>query len=192
MLADDADIMQKTKVELVSECKRQYENCLYTSASLNEWLKRLHQRKSAFVMTAIVFGSLGSLTVFTQSTNLYLKTIGSVMTWLAGLSPAFYTALRFEQHVEDCKSAAAEFTNLRDRFRQASSLKALLPLDQFQEEFDDLMVRVESVRGRSIMIPELYFQRARQKIKAGEYSFDAEPGATQPSQVVELPDQLPG
>ena len=112
MASVDATTSERLKSELIAECNNQYENCLYTAVSLHEFLKHLQWRKSIFVTAAIVCGSLGSLSIFTHANDWTLKVIGSILTWLAGLSPAFFTALRFEQYIEDCKNAAAEFTNL--------------------------------------------------------------------------------
>jgi hypothetical protein len=105
---------------------------------------------------------------------------------VAGLLPAIYEALKLDVHIEKLAQSAAEFTNLRDRFRQAEKLGPLKSLKDFETDFNRIMQRMEEARRASITPPERYFKKAQKKINAGDYSY-----ATDVKKALELstPDQ---
>src|SRR5260370_38296514 len=45
---------------LIDECKRQEESCLYTSTALFEWLKHLRYWKEFFIVAPIIFAELAT------------------------------------------------------------------------------------------------------------------------------------
>jgi hypothetical protein len=73
--------------------------------------------------------------------------------------------------VSEIGRAAAEFTNLRDRFRQAANITRSKGAEDLQTQFETLMDRMDAVRNTAPAIPEWCFKRARKKINAGDYQF---------------------
>ena len=65
-----------------------------------------------------------------------------------------------------------EFTNLRDRFRQAALIASHRPFSDFDAEARQLMERLEKARSRALTPPEWCFKLAQRKHKAGHYSHD--------------------
>lgn len=45
---------------LIDECKRQEESCLYTSATLFEWLKSMRRWRAFFVVGPIILGGIAT------------------------------------------------------------------------------------------------------------------------------------
>ncbi len=156
---------------LIAECQRQEENCLYTSTTFYIWLRKVRRRSRFFIVAPIVFGALATWSVLDQPEVPWVKWLTATLALLAGLLPAIYEALKLDVHIDVVRAQAAEFKNLQDRFRQASQITALGPLDEFKAEFDSLMQRVEAARSESLTPPERCFQLAQKKIKKGDYSF---------------------
>src|SRR5579884_4205971 len=121
--------MASKSVELAKECKRQYENCLYTAVSLLIWLRWLRALKVFFTIAPIVFGSLGSWKILTSSSDETMRGLGALASFLGGLLSTIYYALKLDTHIADVKSAAGELTNLRDSFRQAALVSSKKSFD---------------------------------------------------------------
>jgi hypothetical protein len=157
--------------QLVQECKRQSEACLYTSTSLFIWLRTLRTIKVLFIVVPLVLGSLASGRLLIADGA---KVFVAICAFVAGLLPSIYSVLKFEDKLKECASLAAEFKNLHDRFRQAALVAAQKPFKEFEVQFDHLMTRLEQARKPSFTAPEWCFNRARKKIKKGDYEFDVD------------------
>jgi len=117
-------------------------------------------------MTPIVFAGLASWSIYSSDTNKFLAVI---FVCMAGLIPAVYEALKMDDYIGDVKRLAGEFTNLRDRFRQAALVSALKPLPEFDGEFQSLMDRMEQARETGITAPGFCLRIATRHIERGEY-----------------------
>jgi hypothetical protein len=163
--------------ELVSECRRQHDNCLYTSTSLFIWLRWLRMLRILFVILPLFFGSLGTWKLLTTSNLESVKILVSVCSFVAGLLPAIYGGLKFDHSLEICGQLAGEFKNLQDRFRQVGLVSSQKPFTEFEKDFQALMKRMEAARSHSYTAPEWCFKAAQEKINAGDYSFDVDEAA---------------
>ncbi len=172
---DSADRVSDARTaELIAECQRQAESCLYTSTSLHIWLRQTRGLRRVFIVAPIVLGALATWSVLDQPEATWLKWLTASFALLAGLIPAIYEALKLDVHIDEIARHAAEFKNLQDRFRQAANVTALGPWDDFKVEFAALMDRMDSARTASLTPPERCFEAAREKIRLGHYSFDAD------------------
>lgn len=166
--------METKSEQLVHECRRQAEGCLYTSTSLFIWLRVLRFLKVIFIVAPLVLGSLASgkllLTVNVENA----KAFSAVCAFIAGLLPSIYAALKFDDRLKECAVLAAEFKNLQDRFRQATFVVAKRTFPEFETHFNELMSRLEVARKPSFTAPEWCFRRAQKKIKEGHYDFDVD------------------
>ena len=79
---------------LIDECKRQEESCLYTSATLFEWLKAMRQWRALFVVGPIVLGGIATWPLLNRQPDYEWLTAACAL--LAGLTPAIYKALDFD------------------------------------------------------------------------------------------------
>jgi hypothetical protein len=68
--------------------------------------------------------------------------------------------------------SAHRFEVLRDRFRQTAQITATKPADELEEEFKQLMDRMDDARSASLAIPERHFKNAQNKIIGGHCDFD--------------------
>lgn len=164
---------------LVAECKRQEESCLYTSTTLFEWLKCMRVVKVIFVVAPIILGGVAAWPLLSNQ-NAY-KWVTGVCALLAGFAPAIYKALDLDVNLNLIANQANVFKTLQDRFRQARTVTALGVFEEFEEEFDRLMARMDDARASSLTAPERFFRKAQAKIDAGHYDFavDAKTGETE-------------
>ena len=162
---------EKTK-SLIKECHRQFDNCLYTASALHIWQKHARFWRSVFLVAPIVLGGFGASQIWTQVSNEFGKTLAALCTLLAGFFPAIFKALHLDMHTEAIGRSASEFTNLRDRFRQAANVKAHAPFDEFKAEFEALMDRMDAARAAAPPSPEWCFRKAQKKVNRGDYNFD--------------------
>lgn len=172
--------MASRAAEVTKECKRQYENCLYSSTSLFIWLRALRTTRLLFATLPLLFSGIATWKFLSQTEDPHAKIVIAVCTLLAGLLPMMAAALKLEKQIEQVSAAATEFNNLRDRFRQAAMIASKRQVDAFEAEFQRLMTRMEAVRKVGLTPPELVFKLAQRKVASGDYSFD-----------LDLPDEKP-
>lgn len=173
--------MPTTKAEeLVKECKRQVDNCLYTSASLYIWLRHRRNVKTAFIVIPLALGSFATWELITRQSALWVRIVAGFAAFIAGLMPAIYSALKYDDDLEACKLSAAEFRNIGDRFRQVATVSSRLPFAEFKADFEAVMARMEKAREVGLTAPEKYFNQAQEKINKGDYSFDVDLPPEQP------------
>jgi hypothetical protein len=130
-------------------------------------LKVLRWTRIFFVAAPIIFGAVATWKVLADA-----PISAAVFTLLATVLPSVYRAIRLDDTIKDYELLAGEFTNLRDRFRQAKLIGSQKPAAQFETEVQALMPRLEKARGRALAPPERYFWKARKKIGAGDYVHD--------------------
>ncbi|WP_162878206.1 SLATT domain-containing protein [Trinickia diaoshuihuensis] len=162
--------MEQRTEEIIAECRRQEESCLYTSTALYEWLKVIRFWRMTFVVLPIILGSLAGAKVLVKYPSLDWLTAGAAL--LAGLFPAIFKALDLDVSMKSISDSASRFKVLQDRFRQTSRISATKPEDELEEEFKALMERMDDARMVNPVIPERYFRCAQKKIKSGDYKFD--------------------
>lgn len=163
----------KTKA-LAIECNRLSESCQHTSTSIYIWLKCLRWSKIFFTATPLILGSLSSWKLLTSTDVQSIRNIVAIFAFLAGLLPALYAALKFDESLGKYIYASGEFKNLEHRFRKLALVDSLKPFNEFEDEFKLAMQRYEQLSSLSLTTPEWCFRRAQKKIKSGDYTFDVD------------------
>jgi hypothetical protein len=158
--------------DFTDECKRLSESCLYTATSLHMWLRYLRGWQMAFTVIPLVLGTIAGWSVLSEVQDPLVQGVVGFLALLAGLLPSIYNGIKLDGKIEEAKGLAAEFSNLRDRFKQASFTAGEKNPVEFQAEFQPLMERLEKARCASLTPPEWAFQSARKKVKAGHYDPD--------------------
>jgi hypothetical protein len=160
---------------LIDECHRQSENCSYTATSFTIWLRWLRRARVLFVAGPVVFGALATWQIVAQGS----PTLGAVFALLATVMPPVYRASKADEGIEQYTKLAGEFTNLRDRFRQAALVTSKMSFDEFKVEARALFDRLDKARSRPLTPPPWSFTLGRWKIKAGHYEhdYDQKPGS---------------
>ena len=166
-------IDEKTK-NLIDECLKQEESCRYTTAGLYIWQKRSRMWKKIFIVAPIILGGIASSQILRESDDRIVSYAAAVLSLLAGFFPAIYEALGMDMRVREIGASAAEFNNLRDRFRVLAKVTSHSDFEEFKASFEQLMDRMDAARSASPPMPERCFEKARKKIKRGDYSFDAD------------------
>lgn len=163
------------KEEIIKECERQSESCLYTSTSLYCWLRSMRRWNRVLVVAPIILGGIGSWSILERySAHPVIVWIAAICSLLAGLLPTIFKTLGLDGHIGYVSDQAAGYKNLQDRFRQLSKFALHKTYEDVKSEFDNLMQKMEELRGKSITAPERFFTAAQKKIKAGDYSFDSD------------------
>ena len=142
--------MDEQTQNLIAECRRQEESCLYMSTTIFEWLKSLRWWRFVFVIVPIILGGLATWPLLSKQVGLEWFT--GVCALLAGLTPAVYKALDFDVNLLSLANDAHQFKVLQDRFRQAWRVTALGGFDDFETEFDALMERMDAARANSLTV----------------------------------------
>lgn len=161
--------MDERTQNLIDECKRQEDSCLYTSTILFEWLKSLRRWKTAFIVGPIILGAVATWPLLTKQTG--YEWLTGTCALLAGIIPAVYKALNLDVSLDAIARHTHQFKILQDRFRQAWRVTAISSADDFKKEFEDLMVRMDAARSSSLTAPERFFKKAQKKINDGHYDF---------------------
>jgi hypothetical protein len=151
---------------LIDECDRQFENCRDTAASFTIWLRTLRWTRTLCLVAPVIFGALATWQVLTGSYPI----LAAVFTLLTTVIPPAYKASGIDASIQDYQSLAGEFTNLRDRFRQAALISSKKSFAEFEADTRPLIERLEKARSRTLTPPDWYFKLARRKIKAGDYT----------------------
>src|SRR5262245_31811853 len=90
--AGPADGMSDERTQnLIVECRRQEESCLYMSTTLYEWLKSLRWWRIVFVIVPIILGALATWPLLAKLPE--LQWVTGACALLAGVMPAIYKAL---------------------------------------------------------------------------------------------------
>jgi hypothetical protein len=165
--------MTKSK-DLIDECRREVENCLYTSTSFFIWLRWRRCVKTIFIVAPLILGSFATWELVTQSSHPVVRVIASVAAFVAGLMPSIYAALKYDDDLEKLRLTAAEFKNLQDRFRQVAVFSSKKSFKEFEMDFQAAMERMEKVRCESLTPPEWCFKKAQKKVQSGDYHFDVD------------------
>ncbi len=163
--------MDPRSESLRKECFRLVDTCLYTSTTFFIWLRFCRFIKTAFLVVPLICGSLGTWSVLTRSDAASLRTVTALCSFLAGLLPAIYAALKLDRHLDQCCRLAGEFKNLQDRFRQAGDISYHKGFDRFETDVQPLMKRLEKARSESFTAPEWCFKFAQRKINKGHYTY---------------------
>jgi hypothetical protein len=162
-------VMDERAQNLVAECKRQEESCLYMSTTIFEWLKSLRRWRVIFVVVPIILAGLATWPLLSQQAG--LEWVTGTFALLAGLTPAVYKALDFDVSLETLAKNAHQFKVLQDRFRQAWRVTDQSDFDALKAKFDALMELMDTARVSSITAPERFFKKAQKKISRGDYDF---------------------
>jgi len=165
------DLMDQRAKEIIDECKRQEESCLYTSTALFSWQKETRKLRIVFIVVPIVCGSFASARILMRDPT-YDWAI-AILSLIAGLFPAIFKALDLDVSLATIADSANRFKTLQDGFRQASRIGATSKLEDLEEQFTSLMKRMDDARSANPTIPDRHFTAAQKKIQGGDYDFDS-------------------
>jgi len=163
--------MSEAEIEeaLVRECRRREESCQYTHVALYLWAKESTNWHRLFIGGPAIAAVLATSSIIAD-----VKWLAAVFAITAGGLPALYDSLKLAVHYDKLVSLAADFRNLEERFRLTREVTRLKGLSEIDGEARGLFDAHDELRLRSLPIPDRVFERARAKIKAGRYEFDAD------------------
>lgn len=161
--------MEERMKNIIKECSRQEESCLYTSTALYEWIKSMRSIQRSFIFFSIILGGFSACPFLFQHTELIW--LSGFFGVLAGLLPSIYKALEFDHNLMSLIRSATEFKILQDRFRQAQLVTSFDSFENLNLEFHRLMERMDNERRNSLSVPKRFFNKAKKKIANGDYKF---------------------
>jgi methyl-accepting chemotaxis protein len=165
----DQRLLIDRRNQIVNEALRQSESCLYTSASLFEWLKCVRWYHRIFVVAPLVLGIIAAGAAIDRLLPDWLV---AAIALLASLFPALADGLKIQLSNDEISRLAAEFKNLQDRFRILARVVApFLDTEESNNQLSELMARMDIARKSSITPPDWAFAAASKKIKQGDYNF---------------------
>ena len=160
--------MTSKATKIAEEARRQEESCLYTSTILYLWLRQVRCQNTIFIVTPIILGALAGFSVLK---DVFPDWVTATLALFASLFPALASGLNIQTSIDEIAANAAAFKSLQDRFRQLAEIVVSNGDKSAQAELRDLMDKMDIARANSITPPERYFEKARKKIEAGDYSF---------------------
>jgi hypothetical protein len=129
---------------LRDECHRQSENCGYTATTFIIWLRCLRWARTCCLVAPVIFGAVATWKMLAQTSPIW----AAVFTLLAPAIPPAYRASKTDGEIQECANLAGEFTNLRDRFRQAGMISSQKQFAEFEADTKPLLDRLEIARQR--------------------------------------------
>lgn len=163
--------MVSKAVLIAREARRQEESCLYTSTSLYLWLRQVRRQNTVFIVAPIVLGALAGFSILK---DVFPDWVTATLALLASLFPALANGLKIQTSIDEIAANAAAFKSLQDRFRQLAEITVTSGDERAQHELRELTDKLDVARANSITPPECYFEKARKKIEAGDYSFSVD------------------
>jgi hypothetical protein len=153
------------RLELAKECARRHRSCLYTAGALYNWLRTVRYLKVGFIVLPIVLAGVATWKIYSDDTKVW----SIILTGAAGLIPAIYGALKMDDHIGHVRKIAAEFTNLRDRFRHAALVTSKKDFAAFEAECANLIDRMDRAREEGITAPAWAFKQLKRQIARKDY-----------------------
>lgn len=160
------------KAALIQDCKREEENCLYTSTTLFIWLRTLRWIRSFLWVMAAAAAVLAANHILRGDPDYKIFMAGAAVA--GALLPGIIRALKIDHSIRECANAAATFKNLQNEFRRAAEVWSHKTMADFESEARKLFKQMNEARKPSLTPPEWCFWLARRKIKAGHYQHDVD------------------
>lgn len=155
--------------EIVKECEREEENCLYTSTTFFYWLKSLRRLRIFFIIAPLILGGFSGVKILASPEIDWIKYLLGISALLAGIIPSIFSALKLDQKLEQVDSAASRYKIFQGKFRRLKNIDSNTP--GFKAEFDKVIEQYEALKFSSLTPPERYFKMAKSKIDRGHYDF---------------------
>jgi len=168
---DPRNVASHRRCEIRAEALRQEENCLYTSTAIYGWLGTVKFQHGLVVLAPILLTAIAGFSYVKDLAPAWAVALAAL---LSTLIPSLAKALDFETHVKELKDAASEYKSLQDRFRQLALILVHGDVEPAEARLSELMDRLDSVRGKSIVVPQRYFFAAQTKIKSGDYDYSVD------------------
>ncbi|VIO69296.1 hypothetical protein CI1B_26060 [Bradyrhizobium ivorense] len=92
------------------------------------WLRALRTTRIVFVVVPIIFGALASWEIL-KGDNKY-EYLTATMALIAGIVPAFYAALKLDEHLPTAMRLAGEYKNLEILFGDLAAIGRSTPGSQ--------------------------------------------------------------
>ena len=92
-----------------------------------------------------------------------------------------FKALDLDVSIKAISDSATRFKNLQDRFRQAARIGPTGKLEDLEDEFKQLMEKMEDARQANLAIPDRHFDSAQKIVAKGNYNFTVDTDANPPS-----------
>lgn len=167
MSATDATATVGSKT-LQALCEEKRVRCLYTSTTFLTWLKSLRFIRTILIIAPIIFGAVASWSLLKGQSG--LEVIAAIFALLAGVVPAVYSALKFDEFLPSAAQLAGEYKNLELSFGDLAKMCTYKPVNEVQSDYDRLLERLQRANSQSFTAPEWCYQRAKRKIEAGEHT----------------------
>ncbi len=118
----DEDQFSEASAALIRECKREEENCLYTSTNFFIWVRCLRYLRGALWIGAVT-GSAVAASHILRGDPSYRLLMAAALA--AVILPGIGRAVRIDAAIRNYADAAAAFKNLQGEFRRAAQVWSL-------------------------------------------------------------------
>ena len=164
----DKDRLSEASAALIRECKREEENCLYTSTTFFILVRYLRYVRGALWIGAVA-GSAVAASHIVRGDPSYQILMAAVIL------PGIGRAVHIDATIRNYADAAAAFKNLQGEFRRAAQVWSLKSYPEFESDARKLFRLMNDTRKPSLTPPEFCFRLSRWKIKRGNYEHEEDP-----------------
>jgi hypothetical protein len=147
-------------------CNEKRIRCLYTSTTFLNWLKFLRAARAILIILPIALGAIAGWTLL--KSNPKLAVYSAVAALLAGVIPAIYSALKFDEYLPSAAQMAGEYKNLEIAFGDLQKMCAYKPVSEIESEYQRARDRLERANAQSFTAPEFFFKRAKRMLAKGD------------------------
>ena len=133
--------MDEISQEIIKACKREGENCLYTSTIFLLWLSVLRRLKAFFITVPLLLGGFTGVDILSNSKDTVSLYFLWIFALLASVIPSIYSALKIETRIEELDKVAGQYKILEGKFRRLINIES--KNGKLKEEFDRIILELE-------------------------------------------------
>jgi len=164
--------MNDNKNQIIEECKREEENCLYTSTTFFLWLSSMRKGKSLFIATPLLLGGIASIEILSNSESDIVKYIIALAAFFGGVIPSIFSALKIDSKINIIDGIGSKYKILQGKFRRIRNINS--NDSDFEQKFNTIIDELEILKSSSLTAPERFFKKAQSKITKGDYNYSCD------------------
>lgn len=153
---------------LIIECKREEENCLYTSTTFFIWLKCLRAIRLVLWVSAIIASGFAASQLVRADPAFRLWAAAAALA--ATVLPGIGRVMKIDAAIDDYSKAATALKTLQGEFRRAANVWSQKAYQEFEQETRKLIKELNGVHKLALTPPEICFSIAKRKIEKGHYT----------------------
>lgn len=149
------DKNSKLVENILLECELNYQNCRLWSKQLSIYCTRLAWLQRITTISSFSFAAIaGSAAFFLNIFDELSPFVIGFSALFAALLPAIHAGMKCEEHLAKARVLEGLYLNLAGGFRRAGSISRHNPIQEFQDDFSQLIKELQEVCLNEIKPPK--------------------------------------